>query len=332
MAARRVARVLKILVSIFLLVVALWIIRDVLREYRLHQVTTDLHLIAVPRLVLALLFTVFGYLALAGYDMVALRYIGRSLPWRRVLPVAFASYAVANSAPVSILTGGGIRYHLYARLGLGAADTARIAAFDVVTYVVGLFTIGGLVFVGVATPVPGEFHIPLATTRPVGVIFLALLAVYLLVCAFRREPFRLWRWVLLPPTLRVAGAQVVVSSLDWLLSGAALYILFPATAGLTFPGFLGVFLLAQIVALLSPLPGGLGVFEAILLLLLPTERRPPVVLASLLIYRVIYYLLPLLAAATLLGVRSVSTGGVGRARAALGRGWRRVRGWFGGTR
>jgi hypothetical protein len=124
----------------------------------------------------------------------------------------------------------------------------------------------------------------------------------------------------------------MVSSFDWLLSATALYVLFPAKAGLTFPGFLGVFLLAQIVALLSLLPGGLGVFEAILLILLPTERRPPVVLASLLIYRVIYYLLPLLAAATLLGVRSLSTGGAGRAREALARGWRRVwavleRGW-----
>jgi hypothetical protein len=59
-AARRVARVLKILVSIFLFVVTLWIIRDVLREYRLHEVMADLHLIAVPRLVLALIFTVLG--------------------------------------------------------------------------------------------------------------------------------------------------------------------------------------------------------------------------------------------------------------------------------
>src|SRR5690625_1999617 len=114
--------------------------------------------------------------------------------------------------------------------------------------------------------------------------------------------------------------MLVVASLDLLHSAAALYAVFPAKAGLTFPGFLGVFLLAQIVALLSPLPGGLGVFEAILLLLLPTERRPPVVLASLLIYRVFYYLLPLLMAATLLGVRSVRTGGVGRAWSVVKRG------------
>jgi uncharacterized membrane protein YbhN (UPF0104 family) len=128
----------------------------------------------------------------------------------------------------------------------------------------------------------------------------------------------------------MALAQMGVSGMDWLLSAAALYILFPASVRLTYPGFLGVFLLAQIVALISPLPGGLGVFEVILLLLLPTEQRPPVVLGSLLIYRVIYYLLPLLAAATLLGTRSLRTGGVRRAGRAFERGWRRVRGGLGG--
>jgi uncharacterized membrane protein YbhN (UPF0104 family) len=326
----RAARVLRGLVSIFLFLVALWVLRDVLREYHLQQVATDLRQIAVPRLLAALVFTAAGYLALAGYDFVALHYLGRPLPWRRVLPIAFASYAVANSAPVSILTGGGIRYRLYARLGLSAGETARVAAFDVVTYLVGLFLVGGLAFVGVATPVPGAFHIPLETTRPIGVAFLAVLAGYLLLCALRRSPFRVWRWVVRPPSLAVAFAQMGISALDWLLSAAALYILFPAAVRLTYPGFLGVFLLAQIVALISPLPGGLGVFEAILLLLLPTEQRPPVVLGSLLIYRVIYYLLPLLAATTLLGVRSLRTGGMQRAGQALERGWRRVRSWFGG--
>lgn len=327
---KRAARALRVLVSIFLFLVALWVLRDLLRDYHLHQVVTDLRQIAAPRLLAALAFTAAGYLALAGYDVVALYYLRRPLPWRRVLPVAFASYAVANSAPVSILTGGGIRYRLYGRLGLSASESAQVAAFDVVTYVVGLFLIGGLDFVGVATPVPGAFHIPLETTRPIGVAFLALLAGYLLLCALRREPFRIWRWVVRPPPLAVALAQMGVSGMDWLLSAAALYILFPASVRLTYPGFLGVFLLAQIVALISPLPGGLGVFEVILLLLLPTEQRPPVVLGSLLIYRVIYYLLPLLAAATLLGTRSLRTGGVRRAGRAFERGWRRVRGWFGG--
>ncbi len=63
--------------------------------------------------------------------------------------------------------------------------------------------------------------------------------------------------------------------------------------------FLGVFIFAQIVALISHVPGGLGVFESMILLLVPVIPADQL-LSSMLIYRGIYYLSPLALAALLL--------------------------------
>ncbi len=56
--------------------------------------------------------------------------------------------------------------------------------------------------------------------------------------------------------------------------------------------------LAIIAALISHVPGGLGVFEAVVIATVPGDKAQ--LLAALLAYRVIYYLLPLLLAALLL--------------------------------
>jgi uncharacterized membrane protein YbhN (UPF0104 family) len=60
-------------------------------------------------------------------------------------------------------------------------------------------------------------------------------------------------------------------------------------------------LLGQIAGVLSNVPGGLGVFETIILLLLSPSIPSAQLFGALLIYRVVYYLLPLIIAVLLLG-------------------------------
>jgi len=301
---RRIERLLKPLVSAFLFGVALWILKDILHEYRYAEIVAGLRTIPTRRILVSLALTALGYTALAGYDAVALRYIGHPLPFRVVLPISFTSYAVANSAPVSVLTGGGLRYRLYSGLGLTAAEMAQVATFDVVTYVVGLFSVGGVIFLVEPLGVPRIFHLPIRTAHPIGLLFLALVTAYLLLSIVRKRPIRIRGWEIPIPSTRLALGQMGISAMDWTLSGAALYVLLPAAVGLSYPAFLAAFLLAQIVTLITPIPGGLGIFEALILLMIPASSPKAAVVGSLVVYRVIYYLLPLLIAATLLGVRA----------------------------
>jgi phosphatidylglycerol lysyltransferase len=60
--------------------------------------------------------------------------------------------------------------------------------------------------------------------------------------------------------------------------------------------FLGAFLAAQLIALVSHVPGGLGVFESVMILLLQPWIDADAFLPALATYRVVYYLTPLLIA------------------------------------
>ena len=95
--------------------------------------------------------------------------------------------------------------------------------------------------------------------------------------------------------------QVGLSVMDWLIAAAVFYVLLPGSDHLTFVPFVGIFLVAQLAGLVSQIPGGLGVFDSIILVLLTPQFPSDTVVASLLAYRVIYYLFPLLAATSMMG-------------------------------
>ena len=54
--------------------------------------------------------------------------------------------------------------------------------------------------------------------------------------------------------------------------------------------------------MLSHVPGGLGVFEALMLLCIGKDVGPEVLTAALLVFRGLYFLLPLLLAFLLIGL------------------------------
>nr|WP_217523130.1 lysylphosphatidylglycerol synthase domain-containing protein [Pleurocapsa sp. PCC 7327] len=76
----------------------------------------------------------------------------------------------------------------------------------------------------------------------------------------------------------------------------------PTATPLSYPEFFGIYLLAQIAGIISNVPGGLGVFETVMLLLLSPPVSSASLLGALLAYRGIYYFLPLSSAILILGL------------------------------
>jgi phosphatidylglycerol lysyltransferase len=114
---------------------------------------------------------------------------------------------------------------------------------------------------------------------------------------------------------------VVISAIDWIIAAGVLYILLPDSLPLTFVHFLGIFLLAQIAGVISNVPGGLGIFEAVSLLFLAPFFSASAILGALVAFRVIYYLLPLFLATLLLATHEIieKREGVARAFRIFGR-------------
>lgn len=292
------------LIAVALFIAALWVLHDALRQFHYHHILAQLKTIPASRLFASLGLTVLSYLVLSVYDRLALSYIDRSLHPGKVMLTSFISYAFSNTIGLSLLTSASIRFRLYSTMGLSAEEITRLVAFSVLTFWLGIAMIAGVVFVAEPMDMPFLGHMAFATIRPVGLVLIALVCIYLVLAA-RRIRISLFRKMELQlPSVRLAAAQLMVGALDWILAGLVLYVLLSAQAELSLFRFLDIYLLAQLVALISHVPGGLGVFESMVLLAAPDIPADELI-SAMLVYRVIYYLLPLALATLLLAGHEV---------------------------
>jgi phosphatidylglycerol lysyltransferase len=276
-----------------------------LRAYRPHDILAWIHGMPSGRIWTALLLTIGSYLIMTGYDLLALRYLQRRLAWAKTALASFMGYAFSNNIGFSMIAGASVRYRLYSVWGLSAVEITQVVLFCATSLWLGFCVLSGVVFVSQPLILPHSLHWPVDTVRPLGVILLTLAAGYLTATMVGKRVLALKEWRFELPSWRLAGAQVMVASADWLMAGAVLYALWPQHPPLGFGHFLEIFLLAQLAGLISQVPGGLGVFESAILLLVPKQMPVAQILAALVAYRGIYYLLPLMIAMAALGLEEL---------------------------
>lgn len=293
------------LFGLLLLVLSLWAIANELRQYNYRDILNSLAAIPKSRVSWAIWLTALGYLVMIGYDILGFNYINRSLSWNKIAFTNFISSAFSNTIGFALLTGSAIRYRFYASWGVSAVAIAQVIAFANFTFWLGMFAVAGLLFVINPLKIPTQLHLPFATVRPIGVIFLLLVAVYLLGSIFIKQPLIIRGHEFRFPSFTISLAQIAISSFDWILAAAVLYALLPSNISLSYLDFLGIYLLAMFAGVVSNVPGGLGVFETIILLILSSKVSAAAVLGSMLAYRGVYYFLPLLVAAGLLGIYEI---------------------------
>ena len=289
------------LFGIFLFAVALWVLHHELREHNYHDVIRHLAEIPAHRFLLALALTILSYIIMTGYDTLALRYIRHPIAYGKIALASFIGYAFSNNIGFSMIAGASVRYRLYSAWGLSALETTKVVLFCSLTLWLGFFTIGGIVFLFEPVVIPEALHLPFASVHSFGIIFIMIVGGYLLWSVLRKKPLKIREWNFSLPSTRLFLVQISIASMDWALAGSVLYALLPATATISFQGFLGIFLLAQFAGLASQIPGGLGVFESVILLFLSPTLPASLIFGSLLAYRAIYYILPLGVATVLLG-------------------------------
>jgi phosphatidylglycerol lysyltransferase len=292
------------LLGLVIVAVALTVLYRTLEGQRFQEIWQAVHTLPARRIGAALLLTVASYLAMTLYDHLAVAYLHRALPWGKVSFASAISYVFSNNLGLSVVTGGSIRYRLYSSWGLTTDEVTRLVAFTTTTFWLGILALGGALFLVHPTTLLSSLPVPLHSTRSLGLVFVGAVVAYLVTIAVRRDPVRLLGWELPLPTLHQGGLQIAVGVVDWLVAGSVLFALLPPAAGLSFWSCLAVYLLAQVVALISNVPGGLGVFETMVLTLCPGLPKPAL-LGALLAYRAIYYLLPLATATLLLGLHEL---------------------------
>jgi phosphatidylglycerol lysyltransferase len=289
-------------VAIFLL--ALLTMQHMLRDFHYHQIILQLKSLSARQILIAILCTAASYWTLTFYDLSALRYARIKLPYKLVAFASFTGYAVSNNVGFALISGGGVRYRLYSAAGVSAGDIAKIIVFAGVTFTAGLCAIGSFAFL----IAPGELapvaHISPPVASAIGGVALALILATLVTAAINRHPIRLWRLRIAIPSARMVAAQILISGVDIALAAATLYIVLPPLAGIGYWGFLGLFSVALLLGVISNVPGGIGVFESVMLIGL-RQGDGAAVLGGIIAYRAIYFLLPLILAGILLAINEV---------------------------
>lgn len=292
----RFATALGPFLGLALFALAAWILHHELSEYHYSDVVG--HLAAIPHrdVALAIALTMLGYLLLTGYDTLALRRVGSPLSYPRIALASFIAFVFSHNVGLSFFGGNAVRYRMFTSWGVTVGELARVITFNVITFWLGFLALGGTVLLLEPLPIPGAWHPLFATSRPIGAVFLATLLVYGISTLRNQRKLRFRGFELEQPGPAFTAAQLALSSLDWAVAAAALWVLLPDAPGLGYPTVLGAFLLAQVLGLVSHVPAGLGVFEMAMVLLLAPWLPGDQVLGSVLAYRIVYYFFPMLLA------------------------------------
>ncbi len=316
----KVFRYLGPLVGLAVFALAMAALYHQLHTYRLGEILRQVQTIPTGRLLLSVLLVAGSYLAATGYDTLAIRSLRRRLPYGRTALAAFIGTAFSNNLGFGPLTGGSVRLRLYTGWELTVAEVTRLVIFNTLTLWLGFLFMGGFFFTFEPLAVPQALRLPFPSVRPLGLILLAGAALYIGAILLVRRPLKVRSLELRLPPPALLPAQLLVSAIDWGCAGAALYLLLPPDSGLSFYAFYGAYLLGLIGGIVSQVPGGLGVFETVLLLLLSPRIPAAALLGILLAFRGLFYLGPLALAVLLLAVQELHrVAPVRRAVVLLGR-------------
>ncbi|NWC77176.1 UPF0104 family protein [Pseudomonas sp. P7759] len=257
----------------------------------------------VRTLVIAGALTLCSFLVYASFDLIGRTYIRQNLVWKQILPVGIISYAF--NLNLSAWVGGiAMRYRLYSRLGVSTGNIAKILGLSLATNWFGYMAIAGVVFSSGLVTMPPGWKVSTTALQGIGALLVLASLGYLVACQFSKK--RAWTirgMEINLPSVRMACLQLLLGALNWSLMAAVIFTLLPAK--LDYPLVLGVLLISAIAGVLTHIPAGLGVLEAVFIALLQHEASRGSLLAGLIAYRAIYFILPLLIALVMyLGVEA----------------------------
>jgi phosphatidylglycerol lysyltransferase len=288
------------LISLAIVCLALWVLYQTLHEIRLADVLQHFKELPAFSIILGFVVTAISYFVVTGYEVLVLHYLNRPIPYPRAALASFLASAFGNNIGFALFTGASVRYRIYTPIGLSTLEIAGITAMCSLTTLLGISFIFALsMLLSTGTVAESAISLPLPLRRGIGIMILGAMAGYVIFTSIRPITLRSHDWALQLPSAKMASAQIALASFDLMLVGTLIYVLLPTHTGTNFFEFLGIFALALFAGSMSNVPGGIGVFETVLIVGLP-DTPTAALLGSILLFRCIYYLTPLGLAAVLL--------------------------------
>lgn len=275
---------------------SVWLLYHELRGISIEDVGDGLAAIPIRGWVAAVLSSFVAYMALAGYDHIALSHLGKKISFAFITACSFTTYALSHNIGGSVLSGAVIRYRAYATKGLTAQEVGILVALCSFTFVLGALLLGAILLIAEPQVLDRFVDVlPISASRTTGMVILALIGLYIFGSWLRLAPLQFGSLQIVYPRLPIVFRQLIIGPIELMAAAGIIYFALPAAGN---PGYfivLGVFVISFSVALLSHAPGGLGVLEVVFLAGL-SDMDQAAVLAALLVFRLLYLIVPLILA------------------------------------
>ena len=290
-------------IGICFFILALVLVDQEIRRVGAHHIMMLLEQIRPDVILGALFLTGVDFCFLAGYDILALRYLVRKIPFFKVFAVAGLGFAVSNTTGHAYLAGGSLRYLFY-RSQLRKIDILKLITMDSLTFFLGMT----VAFIGAVClmPVEGVSLPPFYHKLMMGIggILGSLSLMYILTVVWPQRSLKIRQIVIRAPSFLMTSEQMILGLGDILSSFFVFYVILSSYMAVPFLPILVIFILAQVIGLSSQIPGGLGVFEGVFLYLfsqiIPQQGEA---VTALIVFRVLYYFVPFGMATGLLALR-----------------------------
>jgi glycosyltransferase 2 family protein len=288
------------LVAAGLVALAAFLLYRTLSRYSFDHIVASVMAIPSWRLACAAGFAAASYLCLTGFDWLALRYVGRPLPYRKAALASFVGHSLSHNIGFAGLSSGAIRYRFYSRWGLSAGDVARMILFCGATVGLGLVMLGGIALLARGDLAGQITGLSRAAVTALGLLCFVLIGCYV-AAAWRQYRIRVRGIEMELPPMRLVAAQLVVGPLNFACVAGCLYEALAAVVSVPYLGVASVYVIANLTAMISHVPGGLGVIESVVMFLLPAGNA----IGALLVFRFIYFLVPLALGSILFAVAEI---------------------------
>jgi len=301
---QRLILVAKIAAALLFAAIAIRILVQEFSSLSLAELGKSLSRIGWDKVILGLGATLAAFAAVATYDGFALRYACKHLPFLKSGLSSTTTYAISNLLGFPVFTGNAVRFWLFEDWGFGAAEVAICAIVTTVVCNLMLVFIAGASLTMTPELLSTTVNLSPSWGSAIGFALLATATAITIFAIAGPKRLRLWRFEfnrpgpLLIPHLLACGV-------DYAATAAVLYVLLGDSLAIGFLPFVALFSTAKLIGIVSNVPGGLGVFEAVVASTM--GNVPPAALAAALIaYRCIFYLAPFGIAACAIAVHALA--------------------------
>ena len=286
---------LTVLAVVLLGTLLFFALRHQLATVHYQDIISGIKTTRLPYLLLAILATAASFTILTAFDFLSLAYLKAKVSPRLVMATSFIAFAFGNFVGFGLLTGGAVRARAYLNAGLETRAVAQLISLNGIAYLITIIAFGSFALILNSDSLAEIAQLPAGFVHAASIVFMVVDVTLVLMFTpwLSRKIER--RLLIKLPSISQGLGFLAAGALDMALSALVLWLLLPA-GSIGYGPFAAIYTVAIALGLLSQIPGGVGVFEAIILSALDDYMDPTTIASALVLYRLIYYVLPLLVA------------------------------------